>query len=219
MRSGQVWCRWLVLVLLSASLFACHRGNYTRSVYGTKGGYSLKHTTPRPPSLLVARKVARPLYIVLDPKQVKDTYALATEGCQAPELDDVQKCEYFKLFDVQTFVRRDLKLAMQHYFSSVEVVRAGEPLPDRPHIFANVKVDGFGLRTIYKGGVAHTIIEMTWAFAMRPGEEKDYAFSFAGVARSSDTYATFEAGCTTLIEAAITMLVDKWSKHQGLQSG
>src|SRR4051794_21225920 len=97
-------------------------GNYTRSVYGTVGGYSMKNVRPTPPSLMVARKIQRPLYIVLDPSRVKDTWVLETAACATK----ASGCEHFNLTDFHEFVRRDLRATMTNYFSRVEVVDSAE---------------------------------------------------------------------------------------------
>ncbi len=72
-------------------------GAYGRSAYGTQGGYSLKNAAAKPASLMIAQKIDRPLYIVLDPARVKDTWSLDTPGCAIPGGGG---CEHFKLFDV-----------------------------------------------------------------------------------------------------------------------
>src|SRR4051812_5600677 len=111
-----------VVLALTAS---CASGNYTRSVYGTVGGYSMKNVHSTPPSLMVARKIERPLYIVLDAGKVKDTWPLDTASCAT----GAAGCEHFKLTDFQEFVRRDLRATMTNYFSRVEVVDSTQALP------------------------------------------------------------------------------------------
>lgn len=201
------------VILMALGLSAgCATGNYTRSVYGTKGGYSLANTRPIPPNVMVARKIDRPLYIVLDPARVKDTWILETSACATKSYG----CERFKLMDVQVFVRRDLKAAMQNYFSYVEVVGPQQALPTTPHVVADVRIDDIRLNQLVRGSFSHTIIEMTWAFALRLSEEADYSYSFAGTAGSNDSYPTFEAGCATLIENAIPAMLKKWIEEGGM---
>jgi len=187
---------------------ACVTGNYGRSINGTEGGYSFKNVHPKPISLMVARKIQKPLYIVLDPTRVQDTYPMETAACETNSMG----CQRFKLFDVQQFVRRDLKAAMANYFTSVEVVDSTQPLPTTPHVVADVKVDNIKLNALVRGSLTYNIIQMDWGFALRLDSHKDYDYSFAGSAESNDSYRTFEAGCAQLIENAIPAMLKKWTE-------
>src|SRR5262245_19516887 len=86
----------LALGLLASGCGGGNGGNYVRSAYGTEGGYSFKNVHAKPANLMVARKVERPLYIVLDPSRVRDTWQIATPSCEVHG----QGCEHFKLVDV-----------------------------------------------------------------------------------------------------------------------
>ena len=189
-------------------------GNYTRSIHGTEGGYSLANAEPTPASLMIARKIERPLFIVLDPNRVKDSWTMETRTCATGG----EGCERFQLMDVHTFVRRDLKAAMENYFSRVEIVESPAALPGTPHVVADVKIDKIRLNDLVRGGFTYTLIEMTWGFAMRRSEQQDYAYSFAGTAVSNDSYPTFEAGCATLIENAIPGMLKKWTEEGGVEA-
>ncbi len=205
----------LALVLaLSALASACGGGNYARSAYGTVGGYSLKNARAKPASLLVARKIDRTLYLVVDPARVRDVWPLETAACQV----DGAGCERFKLFDVHEFIRRDLKAAMESYFVRVEVVTPGQIIPPGSAVVADVKVDDIRVHPLVRGPMTHEIIQMTWGFALRRGEDKDYAYSFAGTAESNDSYTTFEAGCAQLIESAIPAMLKKWTESGGIEA-
>lgn len=193
-------------------VFGCAAGNYSRSVNGTSGGYSLANAKPKPPSLMVSRKIQRPLFIRLDAAKVKDTWPLETQPCATESFG----CERFNLFEVQTFVKRELKAVMEAYFSSVTVVEAAAVLPSTPHVVADVKIDDIRLTALARGSLTYQLIEMTWGFALRPSEQADYAYSFAGTAQSNDTYPTFEAGCATLEENAISAMVKKWVEGKGV---
>lgn len=197
------------LVLLGA----CATGNYTRSVNGTVGGYSMANVHPKPLSLMVARKIERPLYIVVDAGRVKDTWPLETAACATGSMG----CEHFSLFALQQFARRDLRAAMLNYFTRVEVVDSAEALPKTPHVVADVKVDDIRLNALVRGALTYQIIEMSWGFAMRPSEAADYAYSFAGTATSNDSYPTFEAGCQQLVENAIPSMLKKWTEDGGIE--
>lgn len=204
----------LALVALLALSFGCATGNYSRSVYGTVGGYSMRNVHPKPPSLMIARKIQRPLYIVLDANKVKDTWPLATAACAT----GAAGCEHFELMDFQQFVRRDLREAMTNYFSRVEVVDSPEALPKTPHVVADVKVDDIRLNALVRGSLTYQLIEMTWAFALRGSDQQDYAYSFAGTAASNDSYPTFEAGCAQLVENAIPAMLKKWTEKGGIEA-
>ena len=146
--------------------------------------YSVVDVQAKPPSLMVARKIQRPLYIVLDTNRVKDMWTLETSGCAARSY--MVYCARIDLTSVQTFVRRDIKMAMEDFFSHVEVVDTSQALPDTPHEVANVKIDDIRFVDLQRGEYISYIIEMKWGFAMRLSEREDYAYSFAGTAMSSD---------------------------------
>ncbi len=205
--------RLLLLALAFATTACAARGNYTRSAFGTEGGYSLANAKPKPPVLMVARKIDVPLYVVLDQSHVKDTWDLETAPCAT----NAPRCERFKLFEAQSFVRRDLKAAMESYFSRVEIVDSADGLPPTPHVVADVRVDDFRLNALQRGPYVYQLIEMTWAFALRPSGQDDYAYSFAGTSQSNDSYPTFEAGCATLVENALTSMLKKWVESNGPQ--
>lgn len=197
------------------ALVACGGpANYAKSAFGTEGGYSLKNVHATPPSLMVARKIERPLFIVLDPAKLKDVWTLETSACATT----TDGCETFKLFDVQQFVRRDLKAALEHYFTSVTVVDSSKALPSTPHVVGDVKIDQIKLHALSRGMLTYQIIEMTWGFGLRPSDKADYTYSFAGTAESKDSYPTFEAGCAQLIEDAIPAMLKKWTEGGGIEA-
>ncbi len=203
----------LLLVTLALAATGCATGNYTRSAFGTEGGYSLANAKPKPPVLMVGRKIDVPLYVVLDASRVKDTWELETAPCAT----NSSGCERFKLFEAQSFVRRDLKAAMENYFSRVEIVDSAELLPPTAHVVADVRVDGFRLNALNRGALVYQLIEMTWGFALRPSGQEDYAYSFAATSQSNDSYPTFEAGCATLVENALTSMLKRWVESNGPQ--
>lgn len=178
-----------ILLLGSAGCFGSHY----------RASYSMADVQARPASLLVAQKIQRPLYLRLDPAQVPDTWEMKESSSMNPT-----DGPHFQLQQFQRFVSRDLKDAMGNYFSRVEVVRPGEPLPSEPHVVADIKVDRVQLHSVPVGRLTYTIIEMTWGMGLRPSESAEYAFTFAGEGKSSEAYPTFEAGCAQLIESAIT---------------
>lgn len=172
-----------------------------RSVNGTKGGYSMTNVHPKPISLMVAKKVERPPHIVLDANKVKDAWTLSTGACATGGLG----CEHF-----------DLMAAMENYFTTVQVVDGAQPLPSTPHIVADVKIDDMKINGLVRGGMTYAIIEMNWGFALRPNDQEEYAYSFAGLAQSNDSCPTFEAGCAQLVENAIPAMLEKWTEDGGI---
>jgi hypothetical protein len=211
MRGRMTTLRAVLVAALCLS--GCASGNYVRSAYGTEGGYSLANAKPKPPSVMVARKIERPLYIVLDAAKLKDSWALETAACAT----DSMGCERFKLLEVQLLARRDLKNLMEQYFSKVEIVASAAALPQTPHIVADVKVDDIRLNGLVRGRLTYQLIEMTWGFAMRPSEAQDYSFTFGGTASSADSYPTFEAGCATLVENALAAMLKSWVEGHGVE--
>ena len=200
--------------LVALTVGCAGSGNYTRSVYGTVGGYSMKNVHPTPPSLMIARKIERPLYIVLDATKVKDAWPIQTAACATGGMG----CEHFTLMDFQEFVKRDLRNTMTNYFSRVEVVDSAAALPKTPHVVADVKVDDIRLDALVRGALTYQLIEMTWGFAMRGSDQQEYAYSFAGTASSNDSYPTFEAGCAQLVENAIPAMLKKWTESGGVEA-
>ena len=201
---------------LAVTLFGsgCGGSNYGRSVYGTQGGYSLKNAKPKPVSLMVAQKIDRPLYVVLDPAKVRDKWTIDTSACATGSAG----CEHFQLMDAQEFVRRDLKAALSDFFSRVEIVAPGQALPTTPHVVADVKVDDIRIHELVRGPLSYAIIQMTWGFALRKSEKKEYAYSFAGTAESNDSYPTFEAGLGQMVENAIPSMLKKWTENGGVEA-
>lgn len=175
--------------------------------------YSMANVQAKPPSLMVAQKIQRPLYLVLDASRVPDTWDMKEASSFNPK-DGPQ----FKLQDFQKFVTRDLKDAMGAYFTRVEVVKAGDPLPTEPHVVGDVKVDRVQLHSVPTGRLVYTLIEMTWGFGLRPSESPEYTFTFAGEGKSTESYPTFEAGCAQLVESSITGFLSKWTEKGGLES-
>jgi hypothetical protein len=174
----------------------------------------MKNVHATPASLMVVQKISRPLYIVLDGAKVKDTWDIETAACAL----NGPGCERFKLTDVQEFVRRDLRKAMEAYFSRVEVVDSKGAIPAIDHVVGDVKIDAITLREMVTGALTHVFIQMTWGFALRRSEATEYSYSFAGTAESQDSYPTFEAGCAQLVENAIPAMLKKWVEDGGINA-
>jgi hypothetical protein len=151
---------------------------------------------PKPPTIMVAKKMDVPLYIVLDPARVKPEYA-------APRID--------KLLNMQSFVTRDLTRVMGEYFSEVKVVASANEAPKGRTVIADVKVDEFKSESVILSGTGYTVLVMTWSFAVRPSESEDYLFSFAGIAKSHPNQKSWDGAVTNLLENALTGLLDEWA--------
>lgn len=189
------------------------------SLFGSVGcfshyrpSYSMNQVQAKPPSLMVAQKIQRPLVLVLDSSRVPDSWDMKEASSMNPQ-DGPQ----FKLQDFQKFVTRDLREAMGAYFSRVDVIKAGDPLPSEPHVIGDVKVDRVQLHSIPTGRLVYTLIEMTWGFGLRPSESPEYTFTFAGEGKSTESYPTFEVGCAQLVESSISGFLSKWTEKGGLE--
>jgi hypothetical protein len=157
---------------------------------------TLLDVAPSPPSLMVAKKLDVPLVIVLDPAKIQEPWVASKR---------------YSVTDWATFVSRDVKKAMDTYFTSVVVLGPSDPRPDGPHLVADVKVDRVQFRPIVAGGLTYNVIEMQWGYAIRFADADEYLFSFAGIASSKETYASALVGVTQLIEDAITGLMAEWA--------
>lgn len=158
---------------------------------------SLNDVTASPMSLMVAKKIDLPLVIVLDPAKVPASWPLHKK---------------YAVADWSTFVSRDLKKSMENYFSTVTVLAPGAPMPDGPHLMADVKIDRVQLRPIDMGGLTYNVMEMQWGFALRASDADSYLFSFAGTANSKETYASAIVGLGQLIESALGGLLQAWTE-------
>lgn len=197
----------LTVSFVGSSLSGC-----VPSDSGYRGSFSVANANPKPMSLMVARKIDRTLYIILDPARVPDTWTLENNACA----NDLPGCSYTDLTGFQSFVSRDLRIAMANYFSRVLVVAPSFERPSAPYAVAEVKVDNVVFRSMSRTyNLGH--IEMTWAFALRLSEDEDFAYSYAGGATSSDMFETFEIGYAQLVENAIPVMLKEWTEKGGFK--
>jgi len=176
-------------IVVSMIVVGCATGPSTHSV---------KSLQLKPPSLMIARKSPRTLFIVLDPARVPETAGPLKWDLGTPHITDLHE-----------FVRRDLVTAMANYFERVEVVAPGFAFPVQPHVVADVKVDG--ARPLVVGQFA--LAEFTWGFALRPSEADDYLFSYAGTSRS-EVSRSANAMIQSLLENAITDFVKAFTEKE-----
>lgn len=161
------------------------------------------------PRHLVAKKVPRELLLVLDPARVPDEYVI-------PQGEILQT----NVHGLQTFVTRDLARTLGAYFERVTVVRPGFAAPAHAYAVADVSIDSLRIAVIKVASVpdssrqaAQVLGEMTWAVAIRLGEDDDYVYSFAGVSqgaysitKGADTQEAFRS----LFEIALTGLIESY---------
>lgn len=121
----------------------------------------------RPTRPIVATKIARPLYVVLDPAQVPDEYTV-------PE----RTIKELTIFEIREFVRRDLRAALETYFDHVVVVTPSVELPEGA-LVAQVQIQGFATQAGAAGATGAAYGRMDWAFAIREPGANDLAFSYA----------------------------------------
>jgi hypothetical protein len=195
------------LVFVGLCLTACahQETNGSGGGGGSLPSISYLQAKPQPPSLMVVHKIARPLYLVLDPARVRDSVEInAASG-------------HFLVTDVQGFVKRDLKEAMLAYFDRVEVVAPGAPVPPGSFV-GDVKIDSLRAHDIPQGFLTSTVLELTWGFAIRGSEASEYAFSFAGTEASSGAYPTAAQGCAQAAEAALSAMLMKLINDHGIDA-
>jgi hypothetical protein len=128
-----------------------------------------------PPSLMIAKKSSRTLYIVVDSVKVPPSMPVLVGGQDRGG----------KLVDVPQFVARDLKQAMLTYFNDVQVVSAGTPFGAAPYAVADVRLDRVevlvtGRRTSGMVVTSAGSAALSWGFGLRVGEADEYLYSFAG---------------------------------------
>jgi hypothetical protein len=194
------------IAVLSIALSACGAATGGGSSDSGAEVHSMKDAEVSTASLLVAKQIQRPLYIVLDDNLVKDSWDIEAMGKHA------------KLTNFQLFVERDLKKALEPYFVRVKVIRLKSELPTTPHVVADVKVDRVRINQQEAGLAVYLPLEMTWSFALRPSEADDYSFSYADTASSTPTFANLEGGMSQMAEAAITEMLHKWTESDGIEA-
>jgi hypothetical protein len=118
---------------------------------------------------MVARKIARPLYIVLDPTLVPDSYVI-------PE----QTSKEIRILEIREFVRRDLRTGLAVLFDRVVVVAPGAPFPAGA-LVAHVRIQKFSadvdMMTNGSQTAARVYGQMGWSIGIRGSVATDFAFS------------------------------------------
>lgn len=196
--------RCLVLLGLM-SVAACRLTNGTMSVnVATMDVVSPQH--------LIGKKIPRELLVVVDPSRVPDEYVIP-QG-------EIVRTDIHRL---QSFVARDLARVFGGYFDRVTVVAPGFAAPTGRYAVLDVSIDNlrvavFKVAEATNGGrqAARVLGEMTWAAAIRLGEDDEYIFSFAGtslgtysITRGPEAQAAFRSAFEVALSDLMSSYVDK----------
>jgi hypothetical protein len=161
---------------------------------------------------LVANKSNMPCFIVLDPTKVPDSLISPQEIIKET-----------KIYEIRTFVERDIKIFFANYFNSVQVVNDKSSLPKSNYIVVDIAIKSLrpeanqistfsGLRNATS---TQAFGAMDWSVALRRDSDIDYIFSF-----SEKVIGTFP--CTTVeqtpqmyksaFESAVNSLAKKYQE-------
>lgn len=150
--------------------------------------YSMKTLTVDTPNLMVANKIERPLFLVLDPAKVPNTFKFQPGTGIEHQLDDSQ-----------LFIERDVKAAMANYFTKVEVVDPNFAFPSTPHVRALVHVNHL------RASRGHA--DFDWSFAIAVPEQEDFIFSYTGSTQEKTNPWAGEAYLQRLFSSAIRQML------------
>lgn len=168
-----------------------------------RASYSFSSVVVAPPASS-ARKLDVPLVIVLDPSRVRDRWKMRADE------------RTFELTDFRAFVSRDLRAAFAEYFSDVRVVAPDAPDPVAPFVRADVNVDDVSMHERVTNGYSYAKLGMRWSLTMRASGATAAAFTYQGVAASTEAYPTFEAGCAQMVGSAESDLMQRFSERGGV---
>ncbi|MBA3457099.1 MAG: hypothetical protein H0T42_28710 [Deltaproteobacteria bacterium] len=126
---------------------------------------------------MVARKIAHPLYVVLDPAQVPDRYTI-------PERTNKE----IHIHEIHEFIRRDLRTGLAFLFERVVVIAPGTPIPPGT-LVAQVRIQRFSadvdMVSTGSATAARVYGQMGWSLAIRGSSATDFAFSHTENVRGS----------------------------------
>ncbi|MCA9688656.1 MAG: hypothetical protein KC636_03555 [Myxococcales bacterium] len=123
---------------------------------------AMQVTAPRSQGVAPSRL---PLHIVLDPAAVPEQLtATASDGPSRT------------VYNVQSFVTRDLVATLSQFFASVDVVGPGYDQPGAVYVLAEVRVDAMALSTV--GGNLRG--RMDWSFVLRAAGRAQHIYQFQG---------------------------------------
>lgn len=159
----------------------------------------LTRNSVRPPTLMVATPIPRTLYIVMTPDNVADAFPIRNSA--------------HRVVSFRSFFGDALRRTMQPYFTAVEVVSAAPASPPGSAVIADVRVDGVEARDLPVGNLVYTALHLQWAFAIRPAEASEYAFTFAGDGVSERAYGSLGEGFEQMTLSAIQGLMEGWTEN------
>lgn len=160
---------------------------------------TLNPTFPEP---MVARKAQIPTVIIM--RDVPD--AMEVTG---PDTKPIQ------VTGVQSFVRKDVKRALEQYYQTVTVVNEGDPLPTDPHLEVPVKVANLEMvvdKATANGVTAYQIRgAITWSIAMLKPGEQEYSYTFSDKAVGSVVLTTVNE-TDAMIESTFSVALTRFLK-------
>ncbi len=172
-----------------------------------RGGYTfdLSDQKIKPSTPMIAKPLVAKLFVIIDPAQVEDAFLIDNSK---------HGVEGFR-----RFLENSLRQTLSVYFADLIFVAPDFGFPKSPHYVAQAKVDRISSQNIVLGMRTHAVLEMNWAFAIRPSTQEDYSFSFSGVAKSEMSYYSLYIGCQQLMTSAMHGLLQAWADknvHQAL---
>ena len=195
-RADQRHRRFLPFLLFTVWIGGC---GAARQTYTERNPLvvDMSKQTARTPILMTADKVQRPLYVVFDPAKVADKFRLLKGHALVK--------------GYRAHLKQSLGRLLRSEFQTVRFVVPTFKPADGPHLIADVRVDGVEPRRHQAGLLVYRLLELQWAFAIRPSESLSYLYSFAGTGRSTGTYRTLEDGLTQATRAALHGLLSSFT--------
>ncbi|HOX42433.1 MAG TPA: hypothetical protein PK668_02495 [Myxococcota bacterium] len=202
--------RILMWAVLGLALSACGAVGAQRPddapPTSARGGYTfdLHDQVINPSTPMIAKPLAGKLFVIIDPGQVEDAFLIdnSTHG----------------VVGFRAFLEAGLRRALAGYFSELSFVAPGFAFPDSFHYVAQARADRISSKNMVLGYLTHAVLEMNWAFAIRPSTQADYRFSFSGVAQSEVSYETLWIGAQQLLTSAMNGLLTAWTDKNVYQA-
>jgi hypothetical protein len=170
------------------------------------------HVQPLP--TMVATKIALPLYLVVGPGDIADSAHVSGEKIAIFTIPDVD------LKYVRTFATRDLKNALELYFSQVHVVYDEALVPKNAlHVRAQAKISKIEYdRRVTQGAQGQQnelFAAVEWAFGLKLSDQPDFLFNFAERSTSSVQMKSFSdtAHWESAFQEALRHMLAEYTKH------
>ena len=149
-----------------------------------------------PSTLMTAKKIQRPLYVVIDPAKVPDKLQV--------------KHSKWKVDGFRKFFETSLKNTLGPMFDKVIFVEPGFKAPHAPFLVADAKINPEIVRR-HVGWNSLAVVHMQWGFALRPAEADDYLFSYAGERKNTMWFSHFNAGMKELMHGALNDFLSSYA--------